>query len=153
KSKETEIASGVTGYDVSFDGKKLAVRTAAGLQVVDAGGTIAPDAPRVDLGGWRIAVDPEREWTQVFHEAWRNHRDSFYDPGLHGMDWEAVRRKYEALLPAVGTRAELNEIIGEMQGELNVSHEFVGGGYSRRSAPPSPGIGSLGADLAYDPAA
>ena len=151
--KETELASGVQEYDLSQDHKKLAVRIGGAIQVVDAGTPIGPGASKVDLSGWRIQVDPEREWKQIFAEAWRNHRDSFYDPHLHGMDWEGVRRKYEALLPAIGAREELNDIIGDMQGEMNVSHEFVGGGYSRIRPAPSPGFGALGADLAYDPAA
>src|SRR6185503_7828100 len=92
KSKETEIAAGVMAYDVSADHKKLAVRTAAGIQIEEAGKPVTPESPKVDLGAWKIAVDPEREWQQIFREAWRNHRDSFYDPGLHGMDWEGVRR-------------------------------------------------------------
>ena len=37
KPKETEMASGVMGYDLSQDAKKIAVRTAAGLQIMDAG--------------------------------------------------------------------------------------------------------------------
>lgn len=148
--KETELGANVQNYALSADGKKLAAQTGSGIQIVDAGAVIAPGAGRVDTRGWRVTVAPVKEWRQVFEEAWRAHRDTFYDPNLHGMDWEGVRRKYEALLPSVGVRSDLNFLIGEMQGEMNVSHEFVGGGYSRRTAPPSPGFGALGADLAYD---
>jgi tricorn protease len=148
--KETELATGVQGYQVSADGKKLAVRTAEGVQVGDVGGPIGPEAKRVDISGWRIPVDPPAEWRQIFAEAWRNHRDLFYDARTHGQDWQAVRHKYEALLPLIGSRNDLNTIIGEMQGEMNVSHEFVSGGYMRRRAEPGPGYGALGADLVYD---
>jgi tricorn protease len=151
-AKEMDLASDVQGYDLSFDHKKIAVRTGGGIQIADAGAPIAPGAGRVDLSGWRITVNPELEWKQIFEEAWRNHRDSFYDPHLHGQDWQAVRAKYEALLPSLGSRAELNTIIADMQGEMNVSHEFVGGGYSRLQPQPSPGYGALGADLVLDPA-
>jgi tricorn protease len=149
--KEVEIAAGVLSYDLSADRKKLAIRTAAGIQIADAGAPITAGAGRVDTAGWRIEVNPELEWKQILAEAWRNHRDSFYDPNLHGMDWEGIRKKYESLLPSVAARNELNEIIGDMQGEMNASHEFVGGGYSRRTPTPTPGMGFLGADLAYDP--
>src|SRR5262249_10976145 len=142
----------IQAFDLSQDGKKMAVQSAGGIQIVDAGTPITPGTGRVDLSGWRIPVDPEKEWKQIFLEAWRNHRDTFYDAKLHGMDWQAVRTKYEALLPYIGSRDELNRIIADMQGEMNVSHEFVGGGYSRLKAGPSPGYGALGADLAYDPA-
>ncbi|HOB51755.1 MAG TPA: PDZ domain-containing protein [Acidobacteriota bacterium] len=148
--KVTEMAAGVMGYDLSFDRKKVALRTRAGFQIVDAGTPVKPDAPKVNTAAWSFEVNPELEWRQIFLEAWRVHRDTFYDPAMHGRDWEAMRRKYEALLPAVGCRDELNEIIGDMQAELNVSHEYVRGGYSRRSAPPAPGIGALGAELEWD---
>ena len=153
KKKETDLASGVQAYALSLDNKKIAVRTKAGLLVVDAGAPVAADAKAVSLDGWLIDVNPELEWRQIFLEAWRNHRDTFYDPKMHGMDWEAVRRKYEALLPAVGCRQELNRVIGDMEGELNVSHEFVRGGYDRPAPPPAQRIGALGADLAWDAAA
>ena len=151
--KTTTLGAGVAGYDLSADGKKMAVRTVAGLQVVDAGTPITPAAPRVDLSAWRVDVDPPKEWNQIFEEAWRQHRDIFYDANLHGQDWNAVRRKYQALLPAIGSRADLNAIIADMQGEMNVSHEFVGGGYDIRRAIPGQGMGGLGADLTWNPTA
>jgi len=150
EKKETDLATGIAAMALSFDRKKLAVKTKAGFQIVDAGTSIKPDTPKVSTGGWRFEVNPELEWKQIFFEAWRQHRDLFYDPKMHGMDWDAIRKKYEALLPAVGARSELNEIIGDMQAELNVSHEFVGGGYNRRTSPNSPAFGALGAELALD---
>ena len=44
-------------------------------------------------------VDPPAEWAQIFDEAWRINRDYFYDPGLHGADWQAMEKKYAAFLP------------------------------------------------------
>lgn len=149
--KVSELGAGVTGYSISTDAKKLAAQTSAGITVSDAGA--APgNGKMVDAGGLRVEVNPEKEWKQIFAEAWRNQRDLFYDPELHGLDWEAVRRKYEALLPAVGDRSDLNLLIGEMQGEMSVSHEFNRGGYFRRTAPTNSEIGALGADLSYRPA-
>jgi tricorn protease len=150
--KEETVASNILGIDVSPDAKKMAIQTAAGLQIGEAGHELGSEG-KVDLSTWKITVDPVAEWHQIFLQAWRQHRDVFYDPMLHGQNWEAVRKKYEALLPSIGSRGELNEIIGNMQGEMNVSHEFVGGGSNRRTPPPSPGVASLGADLSYDKAA
>ncbi len=147
--KENVLASGIQGYEVAADNKKMALITGGGIQIVDAG-SVAGGEGRVDLSSWFVRVDPPSEWRQEFLQAWRQHRDVFYDPNLHGQDWEAVRKKYEALLPAVGSRSELNEVIGNMQGEMNVSHEFVGGGQDRPSAPRMPGVASLGIDLAWD---
>lgn len=149
--KESVLAPNVSAYTLSADSKKIAINGPGRLQIADAGAPLSPEAKRVDVAQWQIPVDPEKEWHQIFEEAWRNHRDTFYDAGLHGQDWEAVRRKYEQLLPSVGTRDELNVIIGEMQGEMNVSHEFVSGGYKERNPPNAPGVGMLAADLELDP--
>ena len=46
----------------------------------------------------------------MFADAWRLQRDYFYDAGLHGIDWRAVRRRYEPLVLRVTDRAELNEL-------------------------------------------
>ena len=147
--KETVLGAGVSAFQVSADNKKMATVSGPNVQIADAGAPLGPDG-KVDLSSWRVEVDPQAEWRQEFMQAWRQHRDVFYDPNLHGMDWEGVRKKYEPLLPSVGSRSELNEVIGNMQGEMNVSHEFVGGGADRLSPTPAPGVASLGADLAYD---
>jgi tricorn protease len=57
-----------------------------------------------------------------------------------------MRAKYEALLPLVGTRAELNDVIGQMVGELATSHTYVWGGPAF-DPPTSVTVGLLGADL------
>ena len=46
-----------------------------------------------------VRIEPRAEWAQIFREAWRINRDYFYDPGMHGADWPAMRRKYAAFLP------------------------------------------------------
>jgi tricorn protease len=55
-------------------------------------------------------------------------RDFFYDPNLHGVDWPAVRKKYEPLVDHVAHRADLTYVIGEMISELAAGHAYVGGG-------------------------
>lgn len=151
--KLQELAQGVGGYVLSGDGKKLAVFIGGGLSIVDAGAPFSAGQGRVDLSGWTVTVDPEAEWRQIFLEAWRTIRDLFYDPNLHGMDWGAVKRRYEALLPAVGSRQELTDLIGQMQAEVNVSHMFSGGGFTRNPAAASPQVAALGADFVWDAAA
>ena len=61
---------------------------------------------------------------------------SFYDPKMHGMDWDAMRAKYRPLVEFVGDRQELLNIINEMIGELNASHTGA--------APPPRGPGGGG---------
>jgi tricorn protease len=75
-----------------------------------------------------VYVDPRAEWKQMYDEAWRNERDFFYDPGLHGVDLATFKKKYEAWLPSVAHRADLNYLFAEMMNQLSVGHMGVGGG-------------------------
>ncbi len=146
---EIPLSQGVAGYDISGNGRKIAIiHSPTFVQIANFGMPVNPAQGRVDLSGWRVTVDPVKEWRQVLYSAWRQDRDNFYDPKMHGQDWDAIWKRYEALLPAVGARFELNEIIGEMIGEINVSHQFVGGGYSRPRGQQNFPIASIGAD--YD---
>jgi tricorn protease len=58
----------------------------------------------------------------MFDDAWRTMKYRFYDPKMHGMDWDAMRAKYRPLVEYVGDRQELLNIVNEMIGELNASH-------------------------------
>ena len=64
-------------------------------------------------------VDPRAEWRQMFRDAWRLERDFFYDPGMHGVDWDAMYERYGQLVPYVAHGADFSYILGEMIGELN----------------------------------
>jgi tricorn protease len=90
-------------------------------------------------------IDPRAEWRQIFTDAWRLQRDYFYDPNLHGVDWTAMRERYERLLDEAVTRWDVNYIIGEMIAELNASHTYRSGGDVER--PPERGVGYLGCDF------
>ncbi len=122
---------------VAVQGKKLVLR--------DLGGA-GDEAEPVDLDGVKVDVDIRKEWAQIFADAWRLQRDFFWREDYGGVNWEAVRAKYAALLPRIRTRAELNELIGQMMGELGTSHLYIGGGDD--FAKPKPvSVGLLGIDL------
>lgn len=91
-------------------------------------------------------VDIAAEWAQVFDEAWRLQRDFFWKPDMGGVDWPAVRARYGALLSRVGTRQELNDLVGEMCGELGTSHAYISGGDAYESSPRAT-VGTLGIDV------
>jgi tricorn protease len=76
----------------------------------------------------RVEVDHRAERKQVFDESWRVMKHRFYDPAMHGVDWEAMRKQYEPLLEYVGDREELHDVVMEMIGELNASHTGISGG-------------------------
>ncbi len=154
KEKLSTLASGVRSYEVSMDGKVLVYRTKDGFTRVEAGATEAPkdDAAKeakVDLSGWALSVVPRDEWKQMLHEAWRLQRDFFYDPKMHGVDWDGVWKQYGPLADRISSRDDLADMLGEMFGELNVGHAYQGGGDVRRGKPV--GTGLLAADLELRP--
>lgn len=128
-SRKDATLGPVGGYEVSADGKKMLVSKDGKYSVIDApkAGPLAAGEP-LDVSGLEVALDRRAEWKQMFHESWRQMRDFFYDPGLHGVDWVGVRKKYEPLLDHVAHRADLTYVIGEMISELNAGHAYVGGG-------------------------
>ncbi|HVO12438.1 MAG TPA: PDZ domain-containing protein [Vicinamibacteria bacterium] len=155
KEKLSTVTSGVRDFDVSMDGKVLVYRTKEGFVRIEAGATEAPkeDAAKeaqVDLSGWTVRVNPRDEWKQMLHEAWRLQRDFFYDPKMHGVDWDGVWKQYGPLAERISSRDDLADMLGEMFGELNVGHAYHGGGDLRRGK--MVGTGLLAADLDYDPA-
>jgi tricorn protease len=82
----------------------------------------------IDLGRIRLKVDPKIEWVQLYKEAWRLQRDHFWTEDMSMVDWKIVYDRYFKLLDRVSTRAELNDLLWEMQGELGTSHAYVFGG-------------------------
>lgn len=145
-------AEGVHLIEPSRDGKKLLVEGPSGLQAIDAeGGPIAVGAGAIKMDGLTISIDPQAEWRQIFEESWRIARDFFYAPNMHGVDWAAVRKKYEAQLPLVACRVDLLFLLRSMISELNTGHCFTGAWpeFVGRTARPA----VLGADLEWDTAA
>ena len=102
----------------------------------------------VDLGRARALVEPGPEWAQMVREAWRLQLEQFWTADLSGVDWQRVLDRYLPLVDRVGTRAELSDVIWELQAELGTSHCYEIGGEYRR--PPSWGQAHLGADIDKD---
>jgi len=125
--KETALGT-VSGYEISADGKKMLVSKDGKYGIIDLPKGPVTIGDALNLSGLEVALDRRAEWKQMFHACWRQMRDFFYDPGLHGVDWVAVRKKYEPLVEHVAHRADLTYIIGEMISELNAGHAYIGGG-------------------------
>ncbi|MGO9242539.1 MAG: S41 family peptidase [Bryobacteraceae bacterium] len=154
--KPETVMADVRGYELSQDGKKLAVRKEQDFYIFDAGVKAAalgtPKAladAKVDLSGWSFELDPKADFKEMFADAWRLERDYFYDRNMHGLDWKAVRAKYEPLVDRVTEREELNDLLAQMVGELSALHIFVGGGDIRETPDPV-SMGALGALLERD---
>src|SRR5262249_33383658 len=94
-------------------------------------------------------VDPRAEWAQIFRETWRIEREFFYDPAMHGADWQAVYAKYSPLLPYVGHRSDLGYLIAMVGGELTVGHSYLTGS-GEQPEQEQVSVGLLGADYTVD---
>ena len=141
----------VRNFDLSRDDKKFAVRKDQNVYVVKASAS-APaklDEAKVDLSNWTFSVDPREEWRQMFVDAWRMERDYFYDPNMHGVDWDGLLQKHMPLVKRVADRDELNDLIGHVVGELSALHMNVRGG-DFREGDDQIEIGSLAAVLVRD---
>lgn len=125
--KETALGP-VSGYEISADGKKMLVSKDGKYAIIDLPKGPITLGETLNLSGLEVSLDRRAEWKQMFNECWRQMRDFFYDPGLHGVDWLAIRKKYEPLVEHVGHRADLTYVIGEMISELNAGHAYIGGG-------------------------
>jgi tricorn protease len=126
------VLEDIKGYELSQDGKKLMVHKGDGFYVVDADPKPADlEKAGVDLSGWMLSVAPREEWRQMFDEAWRLERDYFYDPGMNGVDWPAMKIKYRPLVDRVTSREELSDLLAQMVSELSALHIFVYGGDMR----------------------
>ncbi|HEY0494724.1 MAG TPA: S41 family peptidase, partial [Kutzneria sp.] len=102
------------------------------------------DAVELDLKRLKVAVRPEAEWRQMFRETWRLQREGFWDAAMNGVDWDAMHDRYLRLLGKVATRAELSDLLWELQAELGTSHTYERGGEYRPT--PDHGQGFLGVD-------
>ncbi len=148
KEKETEVGD-VAGYRVSADQKKLLVRADGDFAIVDLpSGKLDLSDKKLSLADLKVALDRRAEWDQIYTECWRQMRDFFYAPNLHAVDWPAMRQRYQPLLAHVQHRIDLTYVIGELIGELNAGHAYVGGGdYPKPERIP---LGLLGAKLSRD---
>jgi len=127
KLKETELGE-VNGYEISADGKKMIVGAEGSYAIIELPGSKIDMKEKLNLSDMKVQLDRRAEWNQIFAESWRQMRDFMYTPNLHGVDWPAIRKTYEQLLPFVNHRTDLTYLIGEMIGELNIGHAYVGGG-------------------------
>lgn len=149
KQKETELGQ-IDGYEISANGKKMLVGQGGSYAIIDLPKGKIEMKDKLNLSGMEMRLDRHAEWNQIFNETWRQMRDFFYAPNMHGLDWAAVRKQYQPLVKHVNHRNDLTYIIGEMIGEINVGHAYVGGG-ERPEAKRIP-MGLLGAELERDAA-
>ena len=127
KQKSKEFTSGASGTFITANGKHMLVRIRGSWKLAKTSGSNTKAAKSIKPN-LQMKLNRSEEWDQMFEEAWRYERDYFYDPNIHGRNWNKVYRRYAPLVPFVKHRADLTYIFDQMNGELSVGHSFVGGG-------------------------
>ncbi|MHC1704380.1 MAG: PDZ domain-containing protein [Tenuifilaceae bacterium] len=145
KKTETELGESLN-FSISSNGKKMLVQRNANYSVIDLPSAKINLEKTMDLSNMKVWVDYRKEWKQIYDESWRQMRDFFYVENMHGVDWKAMHKKYDALVPYVNHRADLTYVIGELIGELSVGHAYVNSG--EKPEPERIKLGLLGAKLA-----
>ncbi|NOR76519.1 MAG: protease, partial [Draconibacterium sp.] len=144
KREAKEFIGGVSQVAISNDGKKMLAKVGSAWKVMDTSLPSGKDGKSLKVN-LKMKLDRTQEWNQIFEDAWRYERDYFYDPGMHGRDWDVVYKRYSPLIPYVKHRTDLTYILDQVNGELSVGHSFVFGGDFPKTE--SATVGLLGADL------
>ena len=147
------FGGGIAELSLSRDGRTLFFRERDSIYSVPVGSNAATalaagaaarpgEASRRRINfNVRVRVDRQAEWSEMFDDGWRTMKYRFYDPQMHGFDWDAARSKYRPLVDFVGDRQEVLNLLNEMIGELNASHTGA--------APPPRGPGASGVSTSH----
>ncbi len=135
-------------WSVSWRGEDLSRLTFGGLQPtriqpVESGEvfflsygntvrSIPPEGGGGTVYGWAcpFTVDIPALQAAKFDHAWRLLRDNFYDEGMHGTDWEALRDVYRPRAVQCVLNTDFNDVVRRMLGELSASHLGIWGPWS-----------------------
>ena len=143
--KDNEVME-LDSYKVSADRKKMFYSKGQVSGITATGKKPEPGKGILNTSSISVKIDPAAEWPDIFDEAWRVNRDYFYDPGMHGVDWNAMKIKYSKFLPDLACRSDLNRVIQWMCSELGVGHHRISSPGDRLYTLQPIGVGLLGAD-------
>ncbi|MFI0539058.1 S41 family peptidase [Streptomyces sp. WSLK1-3] len=126
KAKKTELVEHLDWFAVSGDASRLVLVDEGDLRATPATESGDSDSTVwIDLRRILHEVDPPAEWRQSYEEAGRLIRSYFWDPGMCGIDWDAVLDQYRPLLERIASPDEFADLLREVLGELGTSHAYV----------------------------
>jgi tricorn protease len=146
--KNEEILDLVITASLTSDGKMAIYRSGEDYGIIKLTPGQKAGAGKINLVGLEMKIDPQKEWNQIYVDAWRIFRDYYYVDNMHGVNWPAMRERYSALLPFVSHRADLDYILNEIVSESNTGHTYVDWGDFEHVKRIDNGL--LGADLTAD---
>ncbi len=144
KERKEENIMPANYFEISANKKKMLFRKGSSWGITKVGNK--PSNGMLNTNAIKIKIDPKQEWDNIFHETWRVNRDYFYDPGMHGVDWKAMKLKYSQFLPDISCKGDLYRVMEMMCSELGVGHHRFGSRGDRLNNPEQIAGGLLGAD-------
>lgn len=145
KKRKEDVLMPADNYTIAAKGEKTLFDSKGKWGIVATGQKPTPES-MINTAAIQIKIIPKEEWPNIFNEAWRVNRDYFYDPKMHGVNWLAMKKKYEALIPDVASTNDLYRIMQWMFSELAVGHHRFDAAGDRRVSPLTVPGGLLGAD-------
>ena len=125
--EDKEIIGNVSDVVAAADNKSLLVKSQGKYGIIQPAAGQKIDKP-IATTSLVMELVPKEEWKQIFTDTWRRHRDFFYDPNMHGLDWEELRERYGALLDDARTRWDVTALQLNLAAELSAGHTYAMGG-------------------------
>ncbi len=127
KREEVVIMEGVNSVVPTADRKALLVQSGGQFGIIQPQPGQSIEKP-VPTDGLVMDLVPKEEWRQIFTDTWRRHRDFFYDPDMHGVDWDGLKEQYGALIDDARTRWDISNLQSNLAAELSAGHTYTFGG-------------------------
>jgi C-terminal processing protease CtpA/Prc len=105
---------------LSDDEKSAFVLAGGSISKLSLNGDSASKKP-ISLSA-SMVLDADAERAYFFEHIWRQVKEKFYNPNMHGVDWDGMKAEYAAKLPSIGNNRDFARMMEEMLGELNASH-------------------------------
>jgi len=141
--EDKQIIDNVSGAVATADNKSILVKSQGKFGIIKPAAGQKIDKP-ISTDGLVMELVPKEEWRQIFTDTWRRHRDFFYDPNMHGLDWKELRDRYGALIEDARTRWDITALQLNLSAELSAGHTYAMGGDVENV--PSKANGFLGID-------
>lgn len=113
------LKKGVMGNIIpSSDESYIYIPSAGGISRMSVSGS---EGKTITYSG-EYEFKPKAEREYIFDHMWKQVKEKFYDPELHGVDWEYYKENYSQFLPYINNNFDFQELMSEILGELNASH-------------------------------
>ncbi len=122
KKRSTRLVTKLSGYSggmqLDKSGKNVFLFSGGGMIKINLA---SKKQKRISFSA-EMQLDKAAEREYMFSHMWRQVREKFYDPNLHGVDWELMKKDYSRFLPHINNYYDFAEMSSELLGELNASH-------------------------------